>query len=249
MRPAWPGHKRSGVAFLRHKPGNCVMRLLRVPHYDGFQHKQNRNGTSSVGNPQSSQRPAATAGVVRPSRWQAWLDRLSGGRADSLPVRVERRGTMDRRTHSLKSFTYGSFRPRRRLGRRDGDHDRIFLDWHEPRVLYLVLAIVLMCAADALFTLNLLAVGAEELNVLMHALLIRDVESFLAIKIGVTSVSVVLLAIAARRRFLGMVSVFRVLQLFCAAYAVLIVYELWMFGVHLASLSLPWHSWFDLMGI
>lgn len=186
-------------------------------------------------------------GDANPSPWRAWLDRLARGRPVGPPARVERRGPADRRTHSLKSFAYGSFRPRRRHGRRDGDHDRIFLDWHEPRVLYLALAIVLMCAADALFTLNLLAIGAEEVNVLMHTLLIHDVRVFLAIKIGVTSVSVVLLAIAARRRFLGMVSVLRVLQVFCAAYGMLIAYELWMFGVHLASLSISWHDWLDLM--
>jgi hypothetical protein len=163
-------------------------------------------------------------------------------------VRADRRGTLDRRTHSLKSFTYGSFRPRRRNGRRDGDHDRIFLDWHEPRVLYLVLAIVLMCAADALFTLNLLAIGAEEVNVLMLALIVRDVETFLALKIGVTSLSAVLLAIAARRQFLGVVPVYRLLQLFCTAYGVLLAYEIWMFSEYIASLPFPWKPWLDIVG-
>ena len=118
------------------------------------------------------------------SPWRDWLTRIAGDSRLTAPAVPERRDG-ERRTHSFRSFTYGSFRPRRRIGRRDGDHDRIFLDWHEPRVLYLALAIVLMCCADALFTLNLMAVGAEEMNVLMGSLIASDVELFLAIKIGV----------------------------------------------------------------
>lgn len=202
---------------------------------------------NTVGNLPASRRPTVASGSARSVSWREWVDRLVHGRPAGALARAERRGSVDRRTHSLKSFAYGSFRPRRRHGRRDGDHDRIFLDWHEPRVLYLALSIVLLCAADALLTLNLLAIGAEEVNVLMRALLIHDVQVFLVIKIGVTSICVVLLAIAARRRFLGVVSVLRVLQLFCAAYGALIAYELWMFGVHVASLSISWDDWLDLM--
>lgn len=201
-----------------------------------------------MGNLKPGERPEAPPGRPPPGGLRALIHRIVTAEPSGPAHRAERRSPSDRRTHSLKSFTYGSFRPRRRSGRREGDHDRIFLDWHEPRVLYLVLAIVLMCCADALFTLNLLAIGAEEVNALMQALITRDVEIFLAIKIGVTSVSAVCLAVAARRRFLGAVSVFRVLQGFCAAYGLLILYELWMFSVYLGSLSAPWHLWLDLTG-
>ena len=159
---------------------------------------------------------------------RVWLVRLFGGGQITEPVVPERRDA-ERRSHSAWSFAYGSFRPRRRAGRRERDHERVFLDWHEPRVLYLAVAIVLMCCADALFTLNLLAAGAEEMNVLMGALITHDVQHFLVLKIGVTCTSVVLLGVAARRQFLGFISVFRVLQLFCAGYAALIVWELWLF--------------------
>ncbi len=161
----------------------------------------------------------------------------------NYPIRERRLN--ERRNHSAWSFTYGSFRPRRRLGRRSGDHDRVFLDWHEPRVLYLVLAIVLMCCADALFTLNLLAIGANELNVLMNVLINHDVERFLAVKIGVTGASAVLLAVAARRKFLGVIPVLRVLQLFCAGYVLLIIWELWLFASYLSGLTFPWRPWSD----
>ena len=161
----------------------------------------------------------------------AWLASLFGGGQLTQPPVTERRDG-ERRSPSAWSFAYGSFRPRRRAGRRHRDQERVFLDWHEPRVLYLALAIVLMCCADALFTLNLLAEGAEEMNALMGALITHDVQHFLVLKIGVTCTSVVLLGVAARRQFLGFISVYRVLQFFCAGYAALIVWEVWLFAAH-----------------
>jgi len=181
----------------------------------------------------------------RPTRspWRDWLARAGGD--GQGPVHRPDRRDRERRSHSAWSFAYGSFRPRRRVGRRDGDHDRIFLDWHEPRVLYLSLAIVLMCAIDALFTLNLLAIGAEEMNVLMNALITHDVERFLQIKIGITGTSVVLLGLAARRQFLGVIPVIRVLQFFCIGYAILILWEMWLFAVYVNDLPFHWRPWSD----
>jgi hypothetical protein len=179
------------------------------------------------------------------SPWRDWIARVtSGTRQTRVPI-PERRDS-ERRSHSVWSFAYGSFRPRRRLGRRDRDHERVYLDWHEPRVLYLVLAIVLMCCADALFTLNLMAIGAEEMNVLMGALIAQDVERFLVVKIGVTSICVVLLALAARRQFLVVIPVFRVLQLFCVGYFALSLWELWLFAVYVTDLPFHWRPWSDL---
>ncbi len=172
----------------------------------------------------------AATGGIQVSAWSRWFQRLTG-QVPNIPAAVERRAN-ERRTHSFWSFTYGSFRPRRRHGRRDGDHERVFLDWHEPRVLYLVLAVVLMSCTDALFTLNLLASGAQEVNVLMNALITHDVKAFLAVKIGSTCLSAVLLAVVARRQFMGFFPVVWLLQFFCAGYALLLVYEIWMFVVY-----------------
>jgi hypothetical protein len=150
---------------------------------------------------------------------------------------ADRRARVDRRRHSAWSFLYGGVRPRRRQGRRDGDHNRTFPDWHEPRVLYLALGIVLMSCADALFTLNLLAAGGQELNVVMRMLLASDVEHFLWAKIGVTGLSVIPLVIAARRHVLGWLRVERFLQFFCAGYAALMVYEIYLLGWHATDLA------------
>lgn len=171
------------------------------------------------------------------------MSQLTGRRRPAPGIPAERRQWAERRNHSLRSFLYGGLRPRRRVGRRDGDHNRIFLDWHEPRVLYLALGIVLMSCADALFTLNLLAVGAEEANALMRTLIGQDVVYFLRLKIGITAVSVVLLGVAARRHFLGVVPVIRLLQLFCAGYAILVAYEAYLLGIYMADMVSPWQPW------
>ncbi|MBM4220702.1 MAG: hypothetical protein FJ170_01995, partial [Gammaproteobacteria bacterium] len=62
--------------------------------------------------------PAVTGGE-HTSAWSRWFQRLTG-QGHGLPVLEVERRRNERRTHSFWSFTYGSFRPRRRLGRRHG---------------------------------------------------------------------------------------------------------------------------------
>jgi hypothetical protein len=158
------------------------------------------------------------------------LGQLTGRRGPAPGLLRDRREAGDRRTHLVWSFLYGGMRPRRRTGRRAGDEHRIFLDWHEPRVLYLALAILLMSCADALFTLNLLAVGGEELNAFMRALLGQGVRWFLWAKIGLTAMGVVVLVVASRRLLLGRVRVLWLIRLFFVAYLVLIGWEIYLLG-------------------
>jgi hypothetical protein len=146
--------------------------------------------------------------------------------------RDDQRLKTDRRRESTWSFVYGGVRPRRRIGRRAGDVHHIRLDWHEPRVLYLALSIVLMSCADALFTLNLLAAGGEELNGIMSVVLDRGVRHFLWSKIGLTCASIVILVISARRLILGLVPVLWLLRLFFWMYVALIAWEIYLLGWH-----------------
>lgn len=176
------------------------------------------------------------------------LGQLTGRRGPAPGLLHDRRAVNDRRRHSAWSFLYGGLRPRRRSGRRHGDEQRIFVDWHEPRVLYLALAILLMSCADALFTLNLLAAGGEELNAFMRALLGQSVRWFLWVKIGLTGASIVVLAAASRRRVLGRVPVVWLIRVLFAAYVVLIGWEIYLLGwqVHGLGDSLPdlYSEWF-----
>lgn len=160
------------------------------------------------------------------------LGQLTGRRGPAPGLVTDRRRDADRRSHSSWSFLYGGVRPRRRTGRRAGDEHRILLDWHEPRILYMALAILLMSCIDALFTLNLLAVGGEELNGVMRLFLGQGIRWFLWAKIGLTGLSIVALVIAARRLLLGRVPVFWLLRFFCAGYVLLIGWEVYLLGWH-----------------
>lgn len=161
---------------------------------------------------------------------------------------VERRVLRDRRRHTVVTFVRGSMRPRRRSVRRDGEVERIYLDWHESRLLYLAVAIVLLSCLDALFTLNLLTIGAREANGFMERLLGRGVPNFLAVKFTLTGAGVVVLVLVAHRSFLGWFRVVRLLQAICLGYVLLIVYELYLFhrilGLY-GSDALGWRAIFS----
>jgi hypothetical protein len=165
--------------------------------------------------------------AAKPTAEALVLGQLTGEVRVAPGVLSDRRHVSQRRNVSIKSLFYGGFRPRRREGRRNDDH-HVFLDWHEPRVLYLALGVVLMNCADALFTLNILAAGGRELNGIMELAISGDTSRFLMLKIGLTSMSVVFLVMLANRRFMGRFRVMRLLQLFCAGYGVLMVYELYL---------------------
>ena len=155
------------------------------------------------------------------------LGQLTGDRGPAPGVLSTRRDTKtDRRVRPVWSFVYGWFHPRRRDHRRDKDTHRLHVDWHDSSLLWLSLGIVLMSCVDALFTLNILAVGGEELNLFMKHLIEQDVTRFLTLKIGLTGIGVIILVAASRYRLLGSLVVKRALQLLCAGYAVLIGHEL-----------------------
>ncbi len=155
---------------------------------------------------------------------------------DEGATQQNRRGASDRRRYTVGSFIYGGFRPRRRDCRRADDHQRVFLDWHEPRVLWLVLAILLMSCTDALLTLNILATGGTELNGLMDWLIRTDVAVFIAVKIGITSMGLITLAVLVKRRILGQFSVMRLLEGLCCGYALLVVWEIYLLASHVPAI-------------
>lgn len=143
---------------------------------------------------------------------------------------LERREPADRRSRSWRTFLYGNLRPRRRDSRRSADEHHFLFDWHEPRVLYLALGVLLLSCTDALFTLNLINIGASEANVFMASMLARGVDQFVASKIWITSLSVVALVVVARRRFFRSFVVEHLLQFFCVAYFLVICYEIYLFA-------------------
>jgi hypothetical protein len=159
------------------------------------------------------------------------LGQLTGNKGPAPGILEDRRGaTNRRRENSVHAFFYGNFRPRRRSSRRDADDHRFIFDWHEPHVMYVALAIILLSCTDALFTLNLLQIGAVEANQVMNHLIQTGVEQFLWVKIGTTIISVLTLVFAAQRRFMGKFRVIRLLHIICVGYVGLIIYEIYLFS-------------------
>ncbi len=157
------------------------------------------------------------------------LGQSTSDKGSSEGLLSERRHANNRRDGIWKAFLYGNFHPRRRISRRAADGHHFWFDWHEPRILYLALGILLLSCTDALFTLNLLREGATEGNWVMASMLEQSMDSFVVSKIGITSLSLLILVAAARRKFIRSFSVEHLLQVFLAGYILLICYEVYLF--------------------
>jgi hypothetical protein len=145
------------------------------------------------------------------------------------PSERERRARAERRRRPWWSVYYGSFNPRRRTPPRRIDESGFqALDWHSPHLMGVAVGILLLNVGDALMTVGLLAGGADEINPLMALLVFRNVLAFAAVKMGLTSMSVVLFVLLARYRFMRVLTVEWALYAVLAAYLGLIGYEVWM---------------------
>ncbi len=143
---------------------------------------------------------------------------------------AERRLGPDRRRITLWSFLKGGVTPRRRSGRRDGEH-HLPIDWHEPYLLFLAVTILLLSVADAFLTLTLLMVGATEANPVMAFVLNNHPHLFALSKMAFTGIGVLVLVAVARARLFRVMRVGAVLQGLFVAYVALIVYEWWLLRV------------------
>lgn len=140
----------------------------------------------------------------------------------------KRVATGDRRTQTLRSIAYGGIYPRRVGNRRPGDDQHFIVDWHDSGLFMVAMAIICMSCMDALFTLNLLSLGAEEVNYVMKALIDSDVSNFLSVKFAATSGGVLFLVACSRFKLAGILRVRRVLEILCAVYVCLIIWELYL---------------------
>ena len=143
----------------------------------------------------------------------------------------------ERRRSSLYSYIYGGFRPRRRQHRRAGDRHVVALDWHESKMLYLTLGILLLSATDAVFTLNLLKVGASEVNAFMAKLIERDLYLFAWTKMLLTGLGAGVLAVYGERKVCRLVQGNHLLYGVLGAYALLVLYEAVLLAAVLSGLT------------
>lgn len=142
----------------------------------------------------------------------------------------ERRRGPDRRTRVARAIVYGSFKPRRLGPRRTGEERVGAIDWYHPWWLAIATLILALCASDAALTVVLLNRGAYELNPVLAPLIDRSGALFVAVKVGLTGISVVLLTLLSRIRVFGRMPVALLLYVVLAGYAVLIGYELYLLG-------------------
>src|SRR5690606_9799424 len=141
---------------------------------------------------------------------------------------IERRSGYDRRRTGIRTFVQGALTPRRRNGgRRQGDH-ALFVDWHEPHLLFLALTILLLSVTDAFLTVTLLSLGAREANPVMDFVLQRRPELFAAAKMMLTGVGVLVLVACARATVFRIIRVSAVMHWCLLLYAGLVAYEYWL---------------------
>lgn len=145
---------------------------------------------------------------------------------------VEQRSGRDRRRKvGFLSYRHLGIRGRRKVNRRDSGVKAPYLDHYDTPTLVVSLGIILLCGLDAAFTLNLLSIGAVELNSIMAILIEKDVQTFVNIKIALTSLSVILLVIHKDFRLFRSITVGHASNLIFASYIVLIIYEIGLFQV------------------
>jgi Domain of unknown function (DUF5658) len=140
----------------------------------------------------------------------------------------ERRQAPDRRVQTLRSVFYGMCSTRRRARRRGGAKDGYYIDWYGPQLFVSALGIVACCCADAALTLELLRMGAEEINPVMDSLIHADLRLFLGVKFLATSLAVIFLVLHKNFRLLNWISVENLVHGFFALYLLLIGYELFL---------------------
>jgi hypothetical protein len=166
----------------------------------------------------------------RSSKINDWVTRQLQGTAPAPPdLTAERRARADRRHRVWWSVWYGSFNPRRRRPPRRLDDSRYHsLDWYAAHLLAVSVAILLLSAVDAFLTLLLLYDGAAEVNPVMAALIYRSTATFTALKMGLTSVGIVLMVFLARYRFMRLIRVDLAMYGVLLIYVWLVLYEIWM---------------------
>lgn len=136
----------------------------------------------------------------------------------------------DRRALTLRTLFRSGLSPRRRGGRRAGDEE-LPVDFHEPRLLVPVVALLLLSVTDAFLTVRLLAGGAEETNPLLAFVLNEHPRLFAAVKMALTGLGAVVLVALARARVFKLVRASLFLYALVAGYLALVAYEAWLFSL------------------
>jgi len=137
---------------------------------------------------------------------------------------------VDRRSHSWRTMVGSILYRRRSNPRRSADEGgAYYVDVHEPRLFYIAVGALLLCVADAFFTLTLLEFhGSYELNPVMDYFIQQDFHQFFYVKFGLTAFGVMFLVMHKNFRILNRISGYQILYGSLILYAILVAYELSM---------------------
>ena len=109
---------------------------------------------------------------------------------------LDRRSGKDRRGGKRFQFVKQLITGQRANARRSSDQSRVvYFDRYGPNLFRLIIAILVLSVADAILTVNLIGLGAIEINPLMDYYLKLGPHTFLAVKYVLTSLSIFILVI------------------------------------------------------
>lgn len=144
-------------------------------------------------------------------------------------AQAELRTQNDRRYQPIQAFLYSTCKGDRAKARRQSEIDRgFYTDKYETWVFFNVVAVIILCAADAFFTLNIIAQGGTEANPVMAALLTYGDHTFMIVKMAVTTLCLLTAVVHINFRLYNIFSVKQILVVILALYLSLIGYELFL---------------------
>lgn len=103
-----------------------------------------------------------------------------------------------------------------------------YVDRYADHMMLCVVGILFLSICDAFFTLKILAQGGEELNWFMAVLIDNSVEQFIAVKMTLTSLALIMLVIHHNVRILYTLRVRHIKYTILSGYSILIGYELYL---------------------
>jgi Domain of unknown function (DUF5658) len=126
--------------------------------------------------------------------------------------------------HSLRGL-------RKKARRREEDRD-YYVDRYEPRYLLLISLILILCIADAYFTVKIIDLGGKELNRFMLVFINTNAVAALVFKYMVTAVCIGFILVHKNFRVFGRLRVSSLIHVFFGVYLSLVVYEAVAFFHH-----------------
>jgi len=121
-------------------------------------------------------------------------------------------------------------RPRRAMERYYHGRAGYFVDVYRREIGLLSVLLLLLSCADAFMTLQLLQLGAVEINPAMDYLIKGNVQSFVSFKVALTALSILLFVRYSNFHVIGGIKVVNIMRTACVGYALLFAYELLLFN-------------------